>query len=48
MDDLFEDEESLNEYINNVSEIVENKIQLSADVVDNDYYAYLPGVLYLD
>lgn len=48
MDDLFEDEESLDEYINHVNEIVENKIQLSADIVDNDYYAYLPGVLYID
>ena len=48
MDGLFEDEEVLNEYIDNISGIVENKIQLSADIVDHDYYAYLPGVLYLD
>ena len=41
----FEDEETLEIYIAEVSEIVENKMQISADIVDCDYYAHLPEVL---
>lgn len=45
---LLEDDEALEEYIGNVSEIVENKIQLSADIVDYDYYSQLPEILFLE
>lgn len=38
----FESEDVAEEYINEVSGIVEKKIQISADIVENDYYAALP------
>lgn len=44
----FDDEEVLEDYITEVSKIVENKIQVSADIVDYDYYAHLPQVLVID
>lgn len=44
----FEDEEDMDKYVLDVSEIVENKIQFSSDVVTYDYYSYLPGMLVID
>lgn len=44
----FEDENLMEEYIAEVSEIVENKIQLSADIVTSDYYSQLPEMLVIE
>ena len=44
----FEDEELMEEYVTEVSEIVENKMQISADIVTTDYYAQLPQMLIIE
>ena len=44
----FEDEELMQEYVAEVSEIAENKMQISADIVTTDYYAQLPEMLIID
>lgn len=44
----FEDEELTEEYVSEVSEIAENKFRISADIVNDDYYSYLPEMLVLD
>lgn len=44
----FDDEDLTEEYVMEISEIVENKIQVSADIVDYDYYAHLPEVLVIE
>lgn len=44
----FEDEELMEEYVAEISEIVENKMQISADIITNDYYAQLPEMLVIE
>lgn len=44
----FEDDELMEEYVTEVSEIAENKIKISADIVSNDYYAQLPQMLVIE
>lgn len=47
-DVVFDDQEAEEDYIAEVSAIVENKIQVSADIVDYDYYAHLPEILVIE
>lgn len=44
----FEDDSFMEEYVAEVSGIVENKFKISADIVTNDYYAQLPQMLVIE